>query len=125
MPLYFKLTKEFVPKAVTIVSAVLIGAAVVAIAVAGYVKDVLSSFAIFCIVMVMIFLAFFLASVIIYIYKKTNEEENPNIYSAYGKPHYRFESGRECLKSNTNHVVLFSLAMTTLVIFSSIVSVFF
>jgi hypothetical protein len=54
----------------------------------------LSSLAIFSIVMSLIFIAFFSTATIMYINKKMHEEEQPSIYSAYGPPHYQFNSAK-------------------------------
>jgi hypothetical protein len=71
-PLYCVLVYEYVPKIVIGVCAFLIGSVIIVTAVLGYVYSLLSSFAIFTTVMIMIFLAFFLAALAIYIQKINN-----------------------------------------------------
>jgi hypothetical protein len=125
IPVYYQLVHEYIPQYIIGICIFLICGAVIGLSVLGFVKNVLSSFAIFSVVMVLIAISFFLTSVVIYIQRKFQEEENPNIYSAYGSEHYRFDSSKEKIKHNNMHIMIFSIAMSTLVIYAAVVSVFF
>lgn len=125
VPLYYMLVHEYIPSVVIGICAGLIGSTIITISVLGYVYKVLSSFAIFTIIMALIFIGFFAASVAIYVHKYNIEEEKPNVYCAYGFPNYYFDSSKETLKPNNSHITLFTFSMITLVIYSVIVSVFF
>lgn len=73
-PLYFILVHEYIPKFVIGICASVIGAAVITISVLGYLYNVLSSFAIFTIIMSLIFIGFFAASVALYTHRYNTRE---------------------------------------------------
>ncbi len=67
--MYYMLVHEYVPKTVIGLCGGTVIGAVVAAAVIGYIRNVLSSFAIFSIVMLMVFIALFATSVALYLHK--------------------------------------------------------
>lgn len=70
LPVYFMLVHEYVPKTVISLCGGTIIGAVVAAAVIGYVKNILSSFTIFSIVMLMVFITLFATSIALYLHKE-------------------------------------------------------
>jgi hypothetical protein len=70
IPLYYQLVHEHIPKHIIGICIVLICGAVIGLSVLGYLKNVLSSFAIFSIVIALISISFALTSIVIYINRK-------------------------------------------------------
>lgn len=70
MPLYFKLTQDHIPKLVLILTSIPIGIIVITISIIGYINHILSSFAIFSIIMFIIFISLIITATILYLYKK-------------------------------------------------------
>lgn len=70
VPLYFKLTQDHIPKLVLILTSIPIGIIVITISIIGYINHILSSFAIFSIIMFIIFISLFITATILYLYKK-------------------------------------------------------
>lgn len=66
VPVYFYLAQEHVPKVVIGICSGLIGSVIITISILGYLFNVLSPFAIFAIIMFLIFVAFFMAAIAIY-----------------------------------------------------------
>ena len=122
---YYEAVYQHVPTKIIVLVSVLNGSIIIGISVAGYVLEVLSGFAIFTIIMVLVWLVLLGASTALAIQKYNRQDEAPQVFSAYGYPHYRFESTKEELKSNMNHSVIFSFSMVTLIIYAVVVSIFF
>ena len=70
IPVYYMLVHEYVPNLVIFACGGLIIGSIIAASVVGYIYKYLSSFAIFSIVMLMIFIGFYASATIIYLHKK-------------------------------------------------------
>ena len=90
IPLYFKLKDGVVSSKVYIPVGAIIIATVVALAALGYALKILSAFAIFTIVMFMLSIGFMAGSIALALAKINKQDENPEVYCAYGETHYRF-----------------------------------
>lgn len=79
-----------IPKLLKYVSALTIGGMIVGITVVGLVKDILSDFAVFTVIMAIIILGLFIVYLLIFYTKSSKESLHPHVYSAYGLTIYRF-----------------------------------
>lgn len=71
-------------------SVVVIVGIVVAVAVGGFVLDVIGDFEVFTVVMAVVCLGFFVVYLVLAFVKEQKKYVHPHVYSAYGLGIYRF-----------------------------------
>lgn len=88
----YYLNTSHLPKAIKYITGALIVTIVVALALIGFLMNVLSDFTVFTILMAVIIVALLIIYLLIYFNKWANEWNHPQVFSAYGLTIYRFES---------------------------------
>lgn len=125
VPIAYNNIEGNTPTIIKIICACLIGGGVAAIAIVGWVTDVGSNFAVFSFVMGAIYAVLFVVASAMFLEREANQFDTPHVYSAYGKPVYKFESHTEKLKSSISHKVVYDLSNIVLVLYAAGVTLFF
>lgn len=125
IPIAYIYIEGHLPTYVKAICGIAIIGGVIILALMGFILQIASNFAIFTFIMISLYVILFIVATVIFYQKQADKYEQPHVYSAFGEPIYRFDSGSEQIKSSKNHKVLYDVASVVLVVYAAAVSLFF